>query len=73
MKEVHFQFAGDSACHAWINDFDLGTQRGFHSVRDADVTYRIKPGTNVLCLIGINNDQKPRPAGVGESLELIPE
>jgi alpha-L-rhamnosidase len=70
VKEVHFQFAGDSTCRAWINGFDLGRQRGFHSVSDADVTYRVKPGRNVICLMGVNDGPKPKPAGVIAYLEI---
>lgn len=64
VQEVHFQFAGDSECRAWINGFDLGVQKGFGTVKDADITYRVKPGTNVLCLAGINIGPNPKPAGV---------
>ena len=64
VQEAHFQFAGDSECRAWINGFDLGVQKGFRAVKDADVTYHVGPGTNVLCLAGINSGSSPKPAGV---------
>ncbi len=64
VKEVHFQFAGDSECRGWINGFNLGLQKGFHAVRDADITYRLVPGTNVVCLEGTNFGPAPKPAGV---------
>lgn len=70
VKEVHFQFAGDSECRGWINGFDLGVQKGFHAVKDADITYRVKPGTNVICLTGINRGPNPKPAGVAALVQI---
>lgn len=70
LKQVHFQFVGDSECRAWINGFDLGTQKDVRAVKDADITYRIKPGTNVFCLAGINRGPNPKPAGVAALLTV---
>jgi alpha-L-rhamnosidase len=70
LKEVHFQFAGDSECHAWINGFDLGVQNGFRAVKDVDITYRTHPGSNVICLAGIDPGPAPKPAGVVAMLQV---
>lgn len=71
IKEVHFRFTGDSECRAWINGVELGAQRDYHKVKDVDVTYRVKVGTNLLCLMGINDGTKPKPAGVVALLEAV--
>lgn len=70
LKEVHLQFVGDSECRAWINGFDLGAQKDDRAVKDADITHRIKPGTNVVCLAGINRGPIPKPAGVAALLQV---
>jgi len=70
VKEAHFQFAGDSECHAWLNGDDLGSKRGFHEVKDVDVTYHLNRGTNVLCLKGVKNGISPKPSGVIACMEV---
>ena len=70
VKEVHFEFAGDSECRAWLNGVELGSKQGVHQVRDVDVTYHLIRGTNVLCLMGVNSGTKPKPAGVIAYMEV---
>jgi alpha-L-rhamnosidase len=70
VKEVHFEFAGESECRAWLNGVELGSKKGVHQVKDVDVTYHLIRGTNVLCLMGVNSGAKPKQAGVLAYMEV---
>ncbi|MGH7992930.1 MAG: hypothetical protein ACREDQ_05400, partial [Limisphaerales bacterium] len=54
IKRARFVYTGDSLCRGWLNGRDLGARASYHVVKDNDVTYRLRPGTNVIALTGSN-------------------
>jgi alpha-L-rhamnosidase len=64
IKHARFVYTGDSLCRGWLNGRDLGARASYHVVKDNDVTYRLRPGTNVIALTGSNRGTNAKPAGV---------
>jgi alpha-L-rhamnosidase len=64
IKRAGFVYTGDNMCRGWLNGRDLGARASYHVVKDNDVTYRLRPGTNVIALTGYNRGTNAKPAGV---------
>ncbi|MGH8022154.1 MAG: family 78 glycoside hydrolase catalytic domain, partial [Limisphaerales bacterium] len=64
IKRAKFVYTGDNECRGWLNGHDLGARASYHAVKDNDVTYRLRPGTNVIALTGYNKGTNSKPAGV---------
>ncbi|MGH7952283.1 MAG: family 78 glycoside hydrolase catalytic domain [Limisphaerales bacterium] len=58
-------YTGDNECRGWLNGFDLGARKDFHTVKDNDITGRLEPGTtNVFAFTGYNFGTNATPAGI---------
>ncbi|MGD9634987.1 MAG: family 78 glycoside hydrolase catalytic domain, partial [Pirellulales bacterium] len=60
----------DDQCKAFINSRDIGGRDNFRTVKDQDLTTDIKPGKNLLAVLGINKNTEPNPAGIVGVLTL---
>jgi alpha-L-rhamnosidase len=70
VKNIRFQYTGDSECRGWINGLDLGARNNFRTVKDTDLTHRVTPGTNIICLTGRSPGPNAKPAGVVALIEI---
>ncbi len=57
-------YTGDSECRGFINGYDLGKRDNYRTTKDADITAHLKPGKNVIALLGTNRGRDSKPAGV---------
>lgn len=64
ITHASYVYTGDNMCRGWLNGRDLGARDSYHVVKDNDVTYRLRPGTNVIALTGYNRGTNAKPAGV---------
>jgi alpha-L-rhamnosidase len=63
-------YTGDDEVKSYINGRDIGGRDNYRYVRDQDITYRLNPGKNTLCLVGMNKGDKPKHAGVVARIEV---
>jgi alpha-L-rhamnosidase len=64
VKQARYLATADDQCKAFINRRDIGGRDNFRTVKDHDLTADIKPGKNLLAVIGINKNKEPNPAGL---------
>lgn len=70
VQRARFLFTGDNECHAFINGRDAGSRNNYHIARDSDVTFLLRPGNNVIALLGKNRGTQPKAAGVAALLQI---
>jgi alpha-L-rhamnosidase len=70
IKWARIQLTGDNEVKGFINGRDIGGRSNPRMVRDQDITYRLEPGTNLIALLGKNQGDAPKPAGVIAKLEV---
>jgi alpha-L-rhamnosidase len=54
----------DNQCKAFINRRDIGGRDNYRTVKDSDLTHDMKPGKNLLAVMGMNKGEEPNPAGI---------
>jgi alpha-L-rhamnosidase len=62
--EVRYHATADDQCKAFINGRDIGGRDNYRTVKDHDLTADVKPGKNLLAVMGINKGNEPNPAGI---------
>ncbi len=70
IRRARILFTGDSECRAFVNGQDVGSRNNFKTTKDSDITFRLKPGKNVIALDGINRGKEPKAAGVIARIEI---
>ncbi len=60
----------DSECRAYVNGGDIGSRNNYRTVKDSDITFRLKPGMNVIAMLGRNLGDAPKPAGLVARVEI---
>ncbi len=63
-------YTGDDEARSFVNGRDIGGRDNYHYVRDQDITLRLVSGKNIICLLGINKGNKPKPTGVVARIEI---
>ena len=64
VKSARYLATADNQCKAFSNGRDVGGRDTYRTVKDSDLTYDMKPGKNLLAVIGINKGTEPNPAGI---------
>jgi alpha-L-rhamnosidase len=70
VQRARVLFTGDNECRVFINGRQVGSQKDYRSSRLTDVTSQLRPGKNVIGLLGVNQGQEPNPAGVIALLDV---
>lgn len=52
IKRALYLYTGDNSVRGWINGRDMGARSDHHRIKDQDLTFRLKPGENVIALTG---------------------
>lgn len=64
IKHVEYLATADDQCKAFINGRDIGGRDNFRTVKEHDLTTDVKPGKNLLAVIGTNKGAGNNPAGI---------
>lgn len=63
-------FTADNECKAFVNGRDIGGRDTHKNVKDADITYRLRPGMNSIAIVCRNQGEEPNPAGMVALLKI---
>ena len=64
VKRARYLATADNQCKAFINGRDIGGRDNYRTVKDSDLTHDMKPGKNLLAVVGMNKGDEPNPAGI---------
>ncbi len=64
VKRARYLATADNQCKAFINSRDIGGRDNYRTVKDSELTCDIRPGRNLLAVIGMNKGNEPNPAGI---------
>jgi alpha-L-rhamnosidase len=64
VMRARYLSTGDDQVKAFINTRDIGGRDNYRTVKDSDLTHDLKPGKNLLAVLGMNKGDKPTPAGL---------
>jgi alpha-L-rhamnosidase len=70
VKRARMLMTGDSECRGFVNGHDIGRRNEYRVAREADITFLLRPGQNVIALLGTNRGPQPKPAGVIAKIEI---
>ena len=70
IRRARILISGDSECRGFVNGHDVGSRKNPRATREGDITFLVKPGTNVIALLGTNSGQEPKPAAVTALVEI---
>ena len=61
VKRARYLATADNQCKAFINGRDIGGRDNYRTVKDSDLTYDMKPGKNLLAVVGMNKGDRAEP------------
>ena len=64
VKRAIYLATADNQCKAFSNGRDIGGRDTYRTVKESDLTYDMRPGKNLLAVIGMNKGAEPTPAGI---------
>ncbi len=70
VKRARYLATADNQCKAFINSRDIGGRDNYRTVKDSELTCDVKPGKNLLAVVGMNKGKEPNPAGIVGTLTI---
>jgi alpha-L-rhamnosidase len=70
VRRARYLATADNQCKAFINRRDVGGRDNYRTVKDSDLTCDVKPGKNLLAVVGTNKGNEPNPAGIVGTLTI---
>jgi hypothetical protein len=70
LESAQIVLTADNSFTCWINGHWAGTSEDFTQLTATDVTSMLKPGANLVAVLGINGANAPNPAGLIGYLSL---
>ena len=70
LESARIIMTADNSFTCWVNGHWAGTSDNFNELIAMDVTAMLKPGANLVAVLGINGADAPNPAGLIGSLSL---
>ena len=70
LESAQIVLTADNSFTCWVNGHWAGTSEDFTQLTATDVTSMLKPGANLVAVLGINGANTPNPAGLIGYLSL---
>ena len=70
VRDARLAMTADNAFECWVNGASVLKGQHYQRVYSADVARHLKPGVNVIAVVGDNTTDSPNPAGLIASLTV---